>query len=157
MGLGLSGVLWLGMAARSVGAEQAAKVGPVLEIMSPDRGDCTLGLSWRWGTMAVNHVLFDDHRGPFKAVVESTGKGVRVSFEGWGKEPFVASADKEVRIIYWVAGRKELDFTAEATSGGEVRVRPAGRPDIRGKRIILGLGGRAAKGVADMSVGGRAN
>jgi hypothetical protein len=107
--------------------------------------------------MAVNHVLFNDHRGPFKAVVDSTGKGVRVRFDGWGKEPFVASAEKEVRVIYWVVGRKEIDFTAEAASGGEVRVRPTGRPDIRGRRIVLGLGGRAAKGVAEVSVGGRAN
>ena len=80
--------------------------------------------------MAVNHVLFDDHRGPFKAVVESAGKGVRVRFDGWGKEPFVASADRELRVIYWVAGKKEIDFTADATSAGEVRVRPADRPVI---------------------------
>ena len=107
--------------------------------------------------MAVNHVLFDDHRGPFKAVVESTGKGVRVTFDGWGKEPFVASADKELRIIYWVAGKKEIDFTADATSAGEVRVRTAGRRVIRGRRIAMGLGERAARGVASVSVGGRAN
>ena len=44
MGLGLSGVLLLGMAARSAGAERGAKAEPVLEIMSLDQGDCTLGL-----------------------------------------------------------------------------------------------------------------
>jgi hypothetical protein len=154
MGLGLSGVLWLGMAARSAGTEREARAQPVLEIMSPGRGECTLRLSWPW---AVNHVLFDDHRGPFKAVVESTGKGVSVRFDGWGKEPFVASAAKEVRVIYWVAGKKEIEFTAEVAPGGEVRVRPTGRPDIRGRRIVLGLGGRAAQGVAEVSVGGMAN
>jgi hypothetical protein len=157
MGLGLSGVLWLGMAARSAGAEREARAQPVLEIMSPDRGEYSLRLSWPWGAMAVNHVLFDDHRGPFKAVVESTGKRVSVSFDGWGKEPFVASAEKEVRVIYWVAGKKVVEFTAETASGGEVRVRPAGRPDIRGRRVVLGLGGRAAQGIAEVSVGGRAN
>jgi hypothetical protein len=106
--------------------------------------------------MAVNHVLFNDHSGPFKAVVESSGKGVRVTFDGWGKEPFVASADK-VRIIYWVAGRKEIDFVAEAISGGAVRVRPVDRPVTQGRRIVIGLGERAAKGVANVSVEGRTN
>jgi hypothetical protein len=86
--------------------------------------------------------------------VESSGKGVRVTFDGWGKEPFVASADK-VRIIYWVAGRKEIDFAAEAISGRAVRVRPVGRPVTQGRRIVIGLGERAAKGVANMSVEGR--
>jgi hypothetical protein len=107
--------------------------------------------------MAVKHVLFDNHHGPFKAIVESTGKGVRVAFEGWGKEPFVASAEKELRVIYWVAGKKEIEFTVEVASGGEVRVRRAGRPDIRGRRVVLGLGGRAAQGVAEVSVGCGAN
>jgi hypothetical protein len=156
MGLGLSGVLLLGMAARSAGAERGARAEPVLEIMSLDQGDCTLGLSCPWGAMAVNHVLFNDHSGPFKAVVESSGKGVRVTFDGWGKEPFVASADK-VRIIYWVAGRKEIDFVAEAISGGAVRVRPVDRPVTQGRRIVIGLGERAAKGVANVSVEGRTN
>ena len=157
MGLGFLGALLLGAAAYHAAAEETARVGPVLEIMSPDRGDCALRLSWPWGAMAVNHVLFDDHRGPFKAVVESTGMGVRVTFDGWGKEPFVASADKEVRVIYWVAGRKEFDFTAEAISAGEVRVRPAGQPDIRARHIVIGLGERPDRGVASVSVGGRVN
>ena len=107
--------------------------------------------------MAVNHVLLDDHRGPFRAVVESTGKGVRVRFDGWGKEPFVASGDREIRVIYWVAGKKEIEFTADATSAGEVRVRPADRPVIRGRRVVMGLGERAAKNDKKVSVGGRAN
>src|SRR5437870_3692030 len=101
MALGLSGVLLLGLAARFAGAERRAGAEPVLEIMSLDQGDRTLGLSWPWGAMAVNHVQFDDHRGPFEAVVESSGQGVRVTFDGWGKGPFVASAAK-IRIIYWV-------------------------------------------------------
>ena len=154
MRLGLSGVLLLGIAARSRGAEGQAKEQPVLEIMSLDQGDCTLGLSFPWGAMAVNHVMFNDHRGPFKAVVESSGKGVRVTFDGWGKGPFVASAAK-VRIIYRVGGRKEIDFAAEAISGGEVRVRPVDRPVTQGRRVIIGLGGRSAEGVASVSVEAR--
>ena len=156
MGLGISGALLLGTAARSTGAERGARAEPVLEIMSLDQGDCTLGLSWPWGAMAVNHVQFNDHRGPFKVVVESSGKGVRVTFDGWGKGPFVASAHK-VRIIYWVAGRKEIDFTAEAISGEAVRVRPADRPVTEGRRIVIGLGQRAAKGVANVSIEGGRN
>jgi hypothetical protein len=155
MGLRLSGVLLLGMAARSAGAEKGARAEPVLEIMSLDPRDCSLGLSWPWGAMAVNHVQFTDHRGPFNAVVESSGEGVRVTFDGWGKGPFVASAAK-IRIIYWVAGRKAIDFAAEALSGGGVRVRPVDRPATQGRRIVIGLGERAAKGVATVSVeGGR--
>ena len=104
--------------------------------------------------MAVNHVMFNDHRGPFKAIVESSGKGIRVTFDGWGKSPFAASASK-VRIIYWVAGRKEIDFEAEVVSGGEVRVRPVDRRVTQGRRIVIGLGGRADQGVATVSVEAR--
>jgi hypothetical protein len=154
MGLGLSGVIWLGMAVGSDGAERGARAEPVLEIMSLDQADCSLGLSWPWGAMTVNHVMFNDHRGPFKAVVESSGPGVLVSFDGWGRGPFVASAAK-VRIIYRVAGRTEMDFVAEAISRGAVRVRPVDRPVIQGRRIVIGLGGGAAKGVANVSVQGR--
>jgi hypothetical protein len=89
--------------------------------------------------MAVNHVMFNDHRGPFKATVESSGKEVRVTFDGWGKGPFVVSADK-VRIIYWVAGKKEIDLAAECLSGGKVRVQPVDRPATQGRRIVIGLG-----------------
>jgi hypothetical protein len=154
MGLGLSGVLLLGMAARSAGGESGAKAEPVLEIMSLDRGDYTLGLSWPWGAMAANHVMFNDHRGPFKAVVESAGEGVRVTFDGWGEGPFVASARK-IRIVYRVAGRRELDFTAEAIAGGAARVRPVDRPVTQGRRIVIRLGERAADGGANVSVEGR--
>ena len=153
MGLGLSGVILLGLAPRSAGAETRARAEPVLEIMTLDPGNCTLGLSWPWGAMAVNHVLFHDHRGPFKAIVESSGKGVRVTFDGWGRLPFVASAAK-MRIIYWVADRKEIDFKAEAIAGGTVRVQPVDRPVSQGKRIIIGLGPRAANGVGNVSVEG---
>jgi hypothetical protein len=114
-------------------------------------------LAWPWGVIAVKHVRFEDHRGPFKAVVESTGRGVRVSFDGWGKEPFAAVADKEVRIVYSVSGLKESEFTAEVVTGEEVRVRSTGRPVIRGRRIVMELGGHAAQGAADVPVGGRAN
>jgi hypothetical protein len=121
--------------------------------MSLDPGDGTLGLSWPWGAMAVNHVLFNDHRGPFNAVVESSGKGVRVTFDGWSNGPFVASAAK-IRIIYWVAGRKGIDLVAEALSDGTVRVRPVDRPVSQGRRIVIGLGERAARCVAIVSVEG---
>jgi hypothetical protein len=154
MGWGLTGALLLGLAAPSAGAEGKAGAEPVLEIMSLDPGDCTLRLSWPWGAMDVNHVLFADHRGPFKAVVESSGQGVRVTFDGWGRGPFVAFAGK-VRIIYRVAGEKEIDLAAEAIAGGAVRVRPVDRPVIEGRRIVIGLGESAAKGVANVSVEGR--
>jgi hypothetical protein len=85
--------------------------------------------------------------------VESSGEGVQVPFVGRGPGPIVASAAK-IRIIYWVAGRKAIDFTAEAVSDGTVRVRPVDRPVAQGRRIVLGLGERAAKGVATMSVEG---
>jgi hypothetical protein len=153
MGLGLSGMLLLGAGARSTEPEKRAKEAPVLEIIGLDRGNYTLGLSWPWGAMAVDHVLFNDHSGPFKAIVESSGKGVRVTFDGWGRLPFVASAAK-MRIIYWVADRKEIDFKAEAIAGGTVRVQPVDRPVSQGKRIIIGLGPRAANGVGNVSVEG---
>ena len=154
MGLGLSGVFLVGMGMRSAGAEERAGAEPVLEIMSLERGDYSLRLSWPWGAMAANHVMFNDHRGPFKAVVESSGRGVRVTFDGWGGEPFVASADK-IRIIYRVAGRKDMDLAAEAISGGAVRVRRVDGPETRGRRIVIGFGEGAAEGVAKVSVEGR--
>jgi hypothetical protein len=143
MGLGFSAALLLGASAHGAREQETAGAEPVLEIMSPDRGDCTLRLSWLWGAMAVNHVLLDDHRGPFKAIVEPTGRGVRVTFNGWGEEPFVASADKQIRIVYRVGRKKEIDFTAEVASTGEVRVRPEGRKIVEGKRVVIGLGKEA--------------
>ena len=154
MGLGLSGVLLLGMAIRSAASEGGNKAEPVLEIMSLDRGEFSLGVSWPWGAMAANHVMFNDHRGPFQAVVESSGRGVRVTFVGWGETPFVASANK-LRIIYRVAGQKEIDFATDAIEGGAVRVWPVGRPITQGRRLVIGLGERAAEGVATVSVEAR--
>jgi hypothetical protein len=154
MGLGLTGVLLLGMVERSAGVERGAKEEDVLEIMRLDQRDSTLGLLWPWGAMAANHVMFNDHRGPFKAVVESSGRGVRVTFDGRDKGPFIASAAK-IRIISWVAGRKEIEFTAEAIPGGAVRIRPADRPVAQGRRIVVGLGERATKGVGNVSVEAR--
>jgi len=112
----------------------------ILEVMSPDAGDCTLSLTWPWGSMAVNRVFFDDHQGAFKAVVESTARGVRVTFDGWGNEPFVASAEKRVRVTYRAGREKQIDFTAEASPGAEARVRQEGGQPIKGRRIVIGLG-----------------
>jgi hypothetical protein len=126
------------------------------EIMSLGRGDYSLGVSWPWGAMAANHVLSNDHRGPFQAVVESSSQGVRVTFVGWGEKPFVASADK-IRIVYWVAGKKAFEFATEAITGGAVRVRPVDRPVTQGRRIVIGLDERAAEGVANVSVEGGKN
>jgi hypothetical protein len=154
MSLGLSGVLLLGMAARSAGVEKRARPEAVLEIMSLDEGDATLRLSWPWGGMAVNHVMSNDHDGPFRAVVESSGKGVRITFDGRGEEPFVASAGK-IRIIYRVAGKKAIDFAAEAVPGWGVRVRQSDRRVTQGRRIVIGLGEPTAKGVANVSVEGK--
>jgi hypothetical protein len=141
----------LGIAARSVGDDRKAKSEPILEIMSLDNRHCTLALSWPWGGMAVNHVMFNDHSGPFKAVVTSSGNGVQIAFDGWTKEPFKASADR-VRIVYWVAGGKEIDFVAEAISDRVVRVRPVARPVAQGKHIVIKFGEPATKGVARVSV-----
>jgi hypothetical protein len=63
------------------------------------------------------------------------------------------STDRNSRIfgtIYWVAGRKEMDFTVEAILGGAVRVRPADRPVTQGRRIIIRLGERATKGAGNI-------
>jgi hypothetical protein len=76
MRLPMFGVPLLGMAAWSAGFDGRARAKPVLEIMSLAPEDCTLALSFPWGAMAVNHVIFNDHRGSFKAVVQSSGKGV---------------------------------------------------------------------------------
>ena len=58
--LGLAGVLLLGVAAQPNRPNGEAKGQPALEIMSLDREDCSLRLSFRRGEMAVNHVLFKD-------------------------------------------------------------------------------------------------
>jgi len=131
------------------GGERGREARPVLEIMSPDAGDCSLGLSWRWGSMAVKRVQFDDHAGGFKAVVESTDRGVCVTFDGWGEEPFIASADKQVRVVYKVGRAKEIDFTAELGRDGSVRVRPEEGQAIEARRIVIGLGKGAPRILAE--------
>jgi hypothetical protein len=146
--------LFLGAAAPD-GLRKDARAGHVLEILSPDRGDCTLKLKWSWGAIAVNHVQFDDHQGSFKVFVEPSGHGVRVRFVGWGKEPFVATSDKEVRIVYWVGGRKEIELTAEAASAQEVRVRSPDRQVIQGRHIVIAFGERTTQGVAKVLDQGR--
>jgi hypothetical protein len=155
-GFGTLVALLLGAGA-STASDKNASARRVLEILSPDRGDCTLRLEWSWGAMAVNHVMLDDHQGSFKVFAEATGNGVRVRFVGWGKEPFVATANKEVRIIYWVAGRKEIGLTVEAASAREVRVRSADRGAIQGRNIVIGFGEPGAQGVAKVFDQGKAN
>jgi hypothetical protein len=54
--------------------------------MSLEQGDCSLRLSWPWGEIAANHVMFNDHDGPVKAIVEPSQEGVRVTFERSGKD-----------------------------------------------------------------------
>jgi hypothetical protein len=147
-------MLLLGMGVRSATADGKTKTESVLEIRSLDPEDCTLGLSFPWGAMAVNHVLFNDHRGPFKAIVESSGKGITVTFDGWGKDRFIASAEK-IRVIYRIGGNKEIDFEAKPISGGAVRVQPVGRTVSEGRRVVIRLGERADKGVANVSAEGR--
>jgi hypothetical protein len=93
-----------------------ARAKSTLEILSLESGDCTLRLSWPWGEIAANHVMFDNQYGPAMAIVEPSPAGVRVTFEGWGKDRFAVSADR-VRIIDWVGNRKEIDFAAEMLSG----------------------------------------
>jgi hypothetical protein len=95
-------------------------------------------------------VIFNDHNGPYKAIVEPTGKGVKVTFDGWGKESFTASAKKEIRIISRVAGRKEIEFTVEFVSSSEVRIRSDPRQSVRGSRIVAAIGGRNESGFTMM-------
>jgi len=90
--------------------------------------------------MAVKRVRFDDHGGAFTASVESTGQGVRVTFDGWGEEPFIASADGQVRVVFRARDKKWIDFTAEAGPAGGVRVRREAGEAKEGKRIAIRLG-----------------
>ena len=155
-GLAFSTALLLGSAAPRTAADGTDDAIAVLDIIGPDQGDCPLGLSWRWGSMTVKHVWFDDHRGPFKAVVESSGKEVRVTIDGWGNERFVASAETQIRIIYKPVGRKAIEFTMESSAAGEVRVRRVDRPDVRGKRVVLELGEVETQELAKVSAEGGA-
>jgi hypothetical protein len=119
--------------------------------MSLDKGDCSLRLSWPWGEIAANHVMFDHHDGPFKAIVEPSRAGVRVTFDGWVKDRFTVSADR-VRIVYWNGSRKEIDFVAELIQGrSAVRIRPVDRPVAEGTRIVLRLGEHDRKAITKVS------
>jgi hypothetical protein len=100
--------------------------------------------------MAVNHVVFNDHHGPYKAIVELGLKGVKIMFEVGGKESFTVSASKEIRIISRVAGRKEIEFTVEVVSTREIRIRSAARLTVRGSRVGIAFGSRDERGISMM-------
>jgi hypothetical protein len=133
-----------------VARDKQASDANALDIVNTDAEECPLELSWRWGDVAVNHVLFNDHHGPYKGIVEPGGKGVKVSFDGWGKEPFKASANKQIRITSRVAGRQEIEFMVELVSAREIRIRSAARQSVRGSRIAIAFGCRDEKGVPMM-------
>jgi hypothetical protein len=154
--LGALSALSLAALARSNADDTRPKVKTTLEIMSLEKEDCSLNLSWPWGGLAANHVMFENPTGPVRAIVESSRGGIRVSFDGWSKDRFVASAAR-VRIVYCVGGRREIDFVAEPISGGTVRVRPVGRPASEGTRIVIRLGESAPKATASVSVGASKN
>ena len=78
---------------------------------------------------------FDNHDGPFEAVVEPSASGVRVTFNGWEEHPFVATAAR-IRMVYHRPGADRVDVVAEAMPGGKVRIRPADRPPIQGKKVV---------------------
>jgi hypothetical protein len=137
IGLGMSGLASDTRIAES-NAPVAAKHA-VLEIMSLDSGDFALHLEHHWGGLSASHVYFDNHAGPFEAIVESTKSGVRVTFNGWEKHPFVATSTS-IRIVYHSDGAGGVDLVAEAMPGGEVRVRPVGRTAVQGRKITIRLG-----------------
>jgi hypothetical protein len=138
IGLGLSGLPSATHITRS-SAPVAAKHA-ILEIMSPDSGDLSLQLEHHWGSISAHHVYFDNHDGPFEAVVEPSADGVRVTFNGWEDHPFVATSAR-IRMVYHRPGAGLVDFVAEAMPGGEVRIRPAGRTLIHGRKVAVRLGG----------------
>jgi hypothetical protein len=142
VGLGISGFAPVGQTAMI--RKPPAAPHSVLEILSPVPGDFALKLDYPWGGIAASRVYFDNHDGPFEAVVEPSGPGVRVTFKGWEEKPFVATAEK-VRIIYHRPGAGRVDVLAEAMPGGEVRIQPVGRPPIRGRNISVHLGGNNAR------------
>lgn len=138
IGLGLSG---LTPAAQTAGSKApAAAKRAVLEIMSPDSGDLALQLEHHWGAISANHVFFDNHDGPFEAVVQPAAGGVRVTYNGWEEHPFVATAAR-IRMVYHRPGADRVDLIVEAMPDGEVRIRPAGRPLIHGRKVAVRLGG----------------
>ena len=119
--------------------ESKAAMRPRLAIMSPDPGEFALRLEHHWGGLGANRVYFDDHDGPFEAVVERSADGVRVTFNGWEERPFTASS-KTIRVAYHGPGAGRADFIVEAMPDGEVQLRVAGRPAIRGEKISVRLG-----------------
>ena len=126
----------LGLAPNGQSAGGNAPVSPkhaVLEIMSPGPGDYNLKLEHHWGAISGNHVYFDNHDGPFEAVVEPSPSGVRVTFDGWEEHPFVATAAK-IRMIYHRPGAAPTDVLVEAMPGGTVQVQPTGRSVCTGQK-----------------------
>ena len=119
--------------------ESKAATRPTLSIMSPDPGEFALRLEHHWGGLAANRVSFDDHEGPFEAVVERSADGVLVTFNGWEERPFTASS-KKVRVIYRHPRAGNAEFVADATTDGGVQVRVPGRPPIRGSKVSVRLG-----------------
>ena len=71
--------------------------------------------------------------------MEPSAEGVRVTFNGWEERPFTASS-KTIRVTYHGPRVGRADFIAEAMPGGEVQLRVAGRPSIRGEEISVRLG-----------------
>lgn len=112
----------------------------VLEIMSQAQGDRTLQLDHHWGGIVGSHVFLDDHDGPFEAIAEPAGNGVRVTFKGWEEHPFVATASI-LRIVYHRPESPPVDLVIEAMPAGQVRISPRGRSPIQGKRVSVRLGG----------------
>jgi hypothetical protein len=72
-------------------------------------------------------------------VVERSADDVRVTFNGWEERPFTASS-KTFRVAYHGPGARRADFMAEVMPYGEVQLRVAGRPAIRGEKISVRLG-----------------
>jgi hypothetical protein len=139
------GVLVLAQPIQTTGgnAPEAAKRA-VLDIMSLQPGDCTLKLEHHWGGISGNHIYFDNHAGPFEAVVEPSASGVRVTFTGWEEHPFVAKATK-IRIVYRGPGAETADFVAGSVAGGNVQLQPVGHPAVQGYKVSIRLGGSDVK------------
>ena len=142
IGLGISGLAPPSQTDR--GTEPVAVKHAVLEIMSRAQGHRTLRLEHHWGGIAASHVFFNDHDGPFEAVVEPMANGVRVTIKGWEEHPFMATAPS-IRMVYDRPESRRVDVVMEAMPGGEVRIRPAGRSPIHGRRVSVRLGGPEAR------------
>jgi hypothetical protein len=108
--------------------------------MSLDSREFALQLEHHWGGITASHVFFDNHSGPFEAVVETSAGGVRITFNGWEEHPFVATA-AGIRIVYHRAGARRVDVLTEAIPGSEVRISPVARPPIKGRKVAIRFGG----------------